>query len=43
MVLYLNIKNVLIYEQILSLGDDCNVILDKKLILEINCSLILNV
>lgn len=32
MVLYLNIKNVLIYEQILSLGDDCNVILDKKLI-----------
>ena len=31
-VLYLNVKNVLIYEQLLSLGDECSAILDKKLI-----------
>lgn len=31
-VLYLNIKNTLIYEQLLSLGNECSAILDKKLI-----------
>ena len=35
LVLYLNIKNVLIYEQILSLGDEDSVILDRKLICKI--------
>lgn len=32
LVLYLNIKNVLIFEQFISLGNECSVILDKKLI-----------
>lgn len=32
MVLYLNIKNVLIYDQLLSLGNENSAILDKKLI-----------
>lgn len=32
LVLYLNIKNVLVFEQFLSVGNECSVILDKKLI-----------
>ena len=32
LALYLNVKNVLIYEQVLSLGDDSSVIVDKKFI-----------